>query len=148
MPGFGNFAFGLSPYGLGTPATAALPPTGAAGCRYINPATGDYEIDPSTKQQAQMPSVRQRVLLAVATLLRSSTAVPGMGIQLPRKMGSSYEAEARNSVLLALRQLIQVERVVRVDAIYVKRGLGGRSLITISFTDLTTGISDKVTFNG
>jgi len=140
--------FGVGPYGFGTPVTGVAPPSGAAGSRYINPQSRDYEIDPVTKQQAQMPGVRQRVLLAVTTVLRSSTAVPGMGIDMPKKMGTSYEAQVRNAVLASLRQMIEVEKVLRVDAILVKRTGTGRSQITISFTDLTTGEQDRVTANG
>ena len=148
MAGFGTYAYGMSPYGLGTPATGVAPPVGAAGSRYINPQTRDYEIDPATGQQAQMPGIRQRVLLALTTVLASSTAVPGMGVRLPKKMGTTYEAEVRNAVLVALRQMIEVEKVLRVDAIIVKRTGTGRSSITVSYTDLTTGEADRVTSNG
>lgn len=148
MAGFGLMPFGFGPYGFGTPAVGVAPPTGAAGSRYINPQSRDYEIDPATKQQAQMPGVRQRVLLAVTTVLRSSTAIPGMGINMPKKMGTSYEAQVRNAVLMSLRQMTDVEKVLRVDAIIVMRTGTGRSQITISYTDLTTGETDKVTANG
>ena len=140
--------FGVGPFGFGTPVTGVAPPTGAAGSRYINPQTRDYEIDPTTKQQAQMPGLRQRVLLAVTTVLASSTAVPGMGVALPKKMGTSYEAQVRNAVLMSLRQMIDVEKVLRVDAIIVKRTGSGRSQITISYTDLATGEQETVTANG
>ena len=140
--------FGFGPYGFGTPATGEAPPTGAAGSRYINPQTRDYEIDSVTKQQAQMPGLRQRVLLAVTTVLASSTAIPGMGVNLPKKMGTSYEAQVRNAVLMSVRQMTEVEKVLRVDAIIVKRTGTGRSQVTISYTDLATGEQDKVTANG
>ena len=140
--------FGFGPYGFGTPAVGEAPPTGAAGSRYINPQSRDYEIDAVTKQQAQMPGLRQRVLLAVTTVLASSTAVPGMGVNLPKKMGTSYEAQVRNAVLMSLRQMIDVEKVLRVDAIIVKRTGSGRSQITISYTDLATGEQETVTANG
>lgn len=148
MAGFGLLPFGTGPYGFGTPTTGAAPPVGAAGSRYINPVTRDYQIDPATGQQAQMPPLRQRVLLAVMTVLRSSTALPGMGINLPKKMGTTYEVETQNAVLLAVRQMTDVEKVMRVDRIDVKRTGTGRSEITISYTDLTTGEQDRVTARG
>ena len=83
----------------------------------MNPATGDYEQDLVTGQFAQMPPLRQRVVLALRTLLRSSAAVPTMGVELPRKMGTTYAAEVRNAVLVALRQLVEVEKVMRIDGI-------------------------------
>lgn len=95
-----------------------------------------------------MPPLRQRVLLAVMTVLRSSTAVPTMGVNMPKKMGTTYQVEAQNAVLLALRQMIEVEKVLRVDRIDVKKTGTGRSEITISYTDLTTGEQDRVTARG
>lgn len=143
MSGVGISSFGLSPYGTGTPATGEAPPTGSAGSRYINPATRDYEQDTTTKQLAQMPGVRQRVLLAVLTLARSSTVYPG-GIKQPRKMGTLFVAEMHQAVRATLRILTDVEKVVRIDTITVERGTGGRSRTTIEYTDLTTGEPDSV----
>jgi hypothetical protein len=148
MAGAGLLPFGLGPFGFGTPLSVEAPPAGAAGSRYLNPATGDYEQDPTTRQFAQMPALRQRVVLALRTLLRSSTAVPTMGVELPRKMGTTYAAEVRNAVLVALRQLVEIEKIMRVDGITTVKGVGGRSLITVSYTDLTTGEADEARVNG
>jgi hypothetical protein len=144
MSGVGTVQAGFGPCGLGTPISGDPPPLPGAGSRYINPASGDYEQDPTTKQLAQMPAVRQRVLLALITVIESSNAAPGLGIRLPRKMGTTYEAEVRAEVMLALNQLVEVEKVIRVDSIEVLRGAGGRSQITVSFTDTTTGLRDRV----
>jgi hypothetical protein len=92
--------------------------------------------------------LRQRVVLALRTLLGSSAAVPTMGVELPRKMGTTYAAEVRNAVLVALRQLVDVEKIMRVDGITTVKGAGGRSLITVSYTDLTTGEADEARVNG
>jgi hypothetical protein len=144
MPGFGVYPSALSPFGLGTPIPAAAPATGEAGCRYINPATGDYEQDPITKQLAQMPGTRQRVLLAVMTLRESASVNREFGIRLPRKMGTFFDSEMKQSARQALRHLTDTEQAIRIDSIVVERGIGGRARTTVSFTDLTTGKPDKV----
>src|SRR5262245_27076239 len=145
MSGIGLSSFGLSPYGTGTPVTGAAPPTGTAGSRYINPATRDYEQDSTTKQLAQMPAIRQRVLLAVIPAFHSSTVYEG-GIKTPRKMGTLFKTEMHNAVRATLKQLTDVEKVIRIDSITVERGgNSGRSRTTIEYTDLTTNLSDTVT---
>lgn len=136
MAGFGSMAMGTGPFGLGTPATGEDPPDGPAGSRYIDPTTRDYAQDPDTKQLKQMPAARQRVLLALMTLVGSSSALPTFGVKPPKKMGDTYESQMKNAVRLALRHLTDVEQVIRVDSIVVERGLGGRSRTTVSFTDL------------
>jgi len=125
-------------YGFFTPATTEAPPSGAAGCRYINPATRDYEVDSDTGQLAQMPAKRQRVLIAVMTELGSSSALQDLGIRRPRKMGTNFEGEMRAAVRATLRTMVDVEKVIRIDDIIVKRGSGGRAETTIVFTDLET----------
>ncbi len=144
MAGFGVLRAGLSPFGLGSPASASLPPDGAAGCRWINPATRSYEQDETTRQFKQMPSIRQQVYLAVATLLESSSTLRTQGIRPPQKMGDTYEAEMKAAVALALRHLTDIRKVVRIDGITVLKGRGQRSRTTVSFTDLTTGKADRV----
>jgi hypothetical protein len=144
MAGFGTMSAGLGPFGLGSPASASLPPEGAAGCRWINPVTRSYEQDEDTRQFKQMPSVRQRVYLAIATLLGSSSTLTTQGIRLPQKMGDSYEGEVKAAVALALRQMTDIEKVLRIDGVTVLKGRGQRSRTTVSFTDLTTGKADRV----
>lgn len=146
MAGFGVYPSCVSPYGLGTPTPAEAPATGPAGCRYINPATGDYQQDPTTKQLAQMPATRQRVLLAVTTLINSSSVKRTFGIKLPRKMGTLFDSEMKQSVRSALRHLTDDEAVIRIDGITVERGRAGRSLTTVEWFDLETGKSDHLSF--
>jgi hypothetical protein len=129
---------GTSPFGLGTPAAAAVPPDGPAGSRYLNPITRDYEVDSSTGQFKQMPGTRQRVLIALLTV-RNSSGIPGFGVRAPVRMGDSFEAEMQNAVRQALRHMSEIEKSIRIDDIKVERGLGGRSRTTVSFTDLVTG---------
>ena len=148
MSGIGLFPAGLGPFGFGTPLSADPIPVGAAGCRFIDPSTGDYAIDVLTRQFQQMPPLRQRVLLALVTTFKSNNAVPGFGIKLPKKMGTSYQNEVRNSVNTALNQLTTIEKVMKVDSITAIKGASGRSLITVSYTDLSTGQQETVTNNG
>ena len=144
MAGFGTMSFGLTPFGLGSPQAPGEAPTGGGGVRFINPVTRDYEIDAATGQYAQMPSVRQRVMLSVGTELNSS-GVEGFGALLPRKIGADFDAQARSTVVSALRQLIEVEKAIRLDSVTTERGTLGRARINISFTDLVTGESHSLT---
>lgn len=142
--GFGLMQFGLGPFGLETPDTPPDPPTGTAGSRFINPATGDYEKDGVTGQLKQMPRTRQRVLLALITLRQTASTAPSFGNKLPRKMGTAFEMESRQAVLYALRHL--VETAIRIESLVVERGRGSRARITLSYTDLDTGEPDQVIF--
>jgi hypothetical protein len=134
----------FSPFGVGTTAPAVSAPTPGGGVRYIDPATKDYEYDSTTGQLAQMPTVRQRVLLAVMTLQGSVSVNTAKGILLPRKMGGQFDVEMKQSVRTALYQLTDVEAVLSIDDIKVEPGQGGRARVTITYTDLTTGEEDTV----
>lgn len=144
MAGFGIMAFGTGPFGLGTPTTSADLPTGTAGCRYLNPATKDYQQDADTSQLAQMPALRQRVLIAVTTAIGSSTAIRKLGRVASRKIGPSFAAELTASIRAACRQMTEVEQVMRIDGVTVEVGESGRYRPTLSYTDITTGESDQV----
>ena len=115
MAGAGIDSAGLGPCGLGTPVSGSAKPTGSAGVRYINPATRDYQQDSVTGQLAQMPSVRQRVLLALMTTRTSASVQPKFGIQLPRKIDGRFLAQTEQSVRYALRHLTDTEKVIRLD---------------------------------
>jgi phage baseplate assembly protein W len=145
MSGFGTMAFGAGAFGLGTPATGEPPPDGPAGTRYIDPVQRDYAQDTDTKQLKQMPKTRQRVLLALMTLLGSSSVLPKFGVRFPKKMGDTFDAQCKNAVRSAMRHLTDVEQVVRIDGITVERGAGGRARITVSYSDLLEASQDAVT---
>lgn len=145
MAGFGTMPAGFGPFGLGTPPAPAEAPTGGGGTRFIDPATKDYTIDSSTGQYGQAPSSRQRVVLALTTLFESS-GVPGFGIKLPKRMGDTFEAECKSAVASALRLMTEIEKSIRVDAVTVERGRGGRARVTVAWTDLLTGQRDRQTF--
>lgn len=143
MPGFGSTSFGTSPFGLGVPGEAALPTTSPAGSRYLNPATGDYQYNVVTGQLAQMPSLRQRVLITLTTEYGSIPTLPTFGFKRPMKMGDSFENEMKSAVRSALAYLTDAEKVMRIDQILVRKGRGSRSETTVIFTDMTTGVPDQ-----
>lgn len=143
MAGFGTSAMGVAPFGVGTPAIPPPAPTGSAGSRFIDPLKRDYSVDAATGQFKQMPGTRQRVMLAVLTELESS-GIRGFGIKPPTRMGTTFEAEMRGAVRTALRQMIEVEKCLRLDGVIVERGASGRASTTILYKDLITGESAGV----
>ncbi len=146
MSGFGLFSAGTGAFGLGTPTVAPAEPTGTIGSRWINAATRDYEIDPGTGNLKQMPSVRQQVLLAIATIEGSATSSPRFGVAVPNKMGTTFEAECKNACRSALNHLTSaVPPIIRINNMLVVKGKNSRAEITIDFTDLITDEDDRVT---
>lgn len=139
MAGLGSASFGAFPFGLGTPVEAAIPPTGFPGSRYINPGSGDYEVDADSGQLAQMPGTRQRVLLALKTLKGSSSVLPEFGILLPRKIDQAIDLRVRDAVRVALSHLTDVDKVIRIESVLVSRRTTGRLAVTLAYTDLSTG---------
>jgi len=135
---------GSTPFGYGTPTTAGTLPKRVAAANYLNPATKDYEQDPDTGELAQMPIVRQRVLLALTETFGSSSARPTDGILTPRKIGKDFQRAMADAVRQALRQLIEVERAIRVDDVTVRHE-GSRAITTLSYTDLATGQQTSTT---
>lgn len=125
---------------------APAPPTAAPpAARYINPQTGDYEVRTDGEHEG-MPPVRQRAMLALGTRKRSSWALPDLGKEAsPRKIDTRYEARERFSIQAALRQLTEVEKVMRLDGITFSRNGRGRVDVTVRFTDLTNGEPDSLT---
>lgn len=139
---------GLGPAGLGTPLTGSDPPTGKAGVRYLNPITKDYQQDPVSYQLAQMPSVRQRMAIMLGTTEASSSVQRALGLTMPKKIDSKTRASIEQAVRSAIVQLTEVEKVARIDGIGIEIGRSasatGRARVTVSFTDLTTGLQDQV----
>ena len=148
MPGFGTAPAGTSGAGFGVPVNASAPPSGPAGCRYIDATTKDYAIDSTTGQMQQMPPLRQRVLIIATTVLGSATTQPNLGVRWPRKMGDTYEAQVRNALVAAFYQLTEVERVMRIDSVTVTKGRAGRSSTLLQWTDLSTNQPDQQAFRG
>lgn len=134
---------GSTPFGFGTPTAAGTPPSRVAVANWVNPITGDYEIDVDTGEFAQMPKTRQQVLLALTEVFGSSSARPGDGISLPAKIRKSFEREVADSVRQALRHLTEIQKSIRIDSITIDYS-GSRAAPVVSFTDLTTGRSRTV----
>lgn len=145
--GCGVFPCAVSPAGGFTPAETAEAPKTTTGRRYINARTGDYAIDPDTRNWAQMPSVRQQIVIALGTVRGSSTAMPRLGSRNPRKIRQSIQAEIENDVRTALAHLLREDDPkITLDAVLVQRTGTNRLEKTIVYTDLTTGEEDDVTF--
>lgn len=129
---------GSTPFGMGTPAAAPLPPTqGPALSRYLDPGSGDFFIDETVGQFASMPSLRQRVLLIMNTELGSSTAIPTLGIPRPRKIDQTYINTTRAAIRRAFVQLTDIERVMQIQDIKVEKQAVGRIQVTLVYRDLT-----------
>tara|TARA_R100001163_G_scaffold65402_1_gene62450 strand:+ start:340 stop:786 length:447 start_codon:yes stop_codon:yes gene_type:complete len=128
-----------SPFGVGTPILAPLPADqqDQKFSRYIDPNTGDYEVYSKTGALAQMPGVRQRVLLIAKTLRGSSSVLPNMGIKLPGKIDEAFVSTVRNSIKEAFREMTDVEKSLRIDGILVNKLTTGRISVVIAYTDLT-----------
>ena len=129
---------GSTPFGFGTPVAAPLPATqGPALSRYINPGSGDYEIDATVGQFASMPALRQRVLLIMNTEVGSALAMPQLGIPRPKKIDQSYVAATRAAVRKAFYRLTDVERVMRIQDIIIGKQSSGRIGLTLVYRDLS-----------
>jgi hypothetical protein len=143
--GFGGLAIGSTPFGSGTPAEAIEPPDGPPeAARFIDPTTRDWVVAEDGAYQ-RMPMVRQRVLLRLATLLRSSSVLPGFGTRLPERIDDRYEQKAEQAIRAALADMVLAQeiKILRIDT---KLGNPtGRVEHTVSYMDLTTGNSDTVT---
>lgn len=142
--GFGTSAMGLFAFGSGTPLPADELSDKVPNARYIGINNGDFQAleDGSL---ADMPPVRQRVIIALATEKGSAAGLEWLGMTLPKKIDASFETAARNAVRLALYQMIEVEKVLRLDAVIVEKRTQGRVVLTVSYTDLTTLERERLT---
>lgn len=143
--GLGDSPMGQFPLGYSAAAAGIEPPDGPAGSRYLNPGSGDYELDDDTRQLKQMPALRQRVLLTIRTALGSSTALPGFGIGIPDRMGNGFERKIAERIHLAFGRMTDTEKVMRIEQIVVAKVSSGRAAVTLVYTDLSTGEQDQVT---
>jgi phage baseplate assembly protein W len=145
MVGFGGFPIGSTPFGAGTPVDAIAPPENKPErARFLNPITGDYEVDDDGEYK-RMPIVRQRVLLRLGTLRGSSTVLPNFGLRLPERIDARYKQGAEEAIRVALADMITNReiKIVRIDTTIGNPT--GRVEHTVVYTDLTTGNSDTVT---
>lgn len=75
----------------------------------------------------------------------SSLADPEFGVALPDVIDGTYEEGAKAALRDALKQLIEVEKVIRIDEFVFTYPRVNGSHITIVWTDLTTNEPDQVT---
>lgn len=133
-----------SPFGLGTPDDATPPPPGGQlGARYLDPVSKDYAVGPDG-EYLRMPTLRQRVLLAIGTVLDSSSVQQTVGMRLPDRVDSNFERRVQFSVKSALASLVSAGEL-RIDSVSVALPIPGRALITVAYTNLLTGESDSAT---
>ncbi len=139
MPGLGKAPVGRgTPLGIGTPDQATAPPTLAPqGARFLDPTTKDYGVGPDG-EYLRMPTLRQRVELALGTLKASSSVQPNAGITLPDKIDGSYEQRVRFAVNSALAFLV-ASKELRIDSVTVNKPRPGMTENLVAYTDLVTG---------
>lgn len=145
MSGLGDSSIGLdTPFGIGTPDDATPPPTLAPqGARFLDPLTKDYSVG-SDGEYLRMPTLRQRVLIALSTVKASSSVQQTAGLALPNVIDANYERRAQFSVKSALSFLVAAGEI-RIDAVTVAFPRPGRDEITVAYTDLLTGEMDSAT---
>lgn len=111
------------------------PANGLDLSRFVDISRGEYRLRDTDGRYANMPNVRQRVVIMVREMT------------FPRKMTASFEADVTQRVRVGMRQLVDVEKRARLDGVIVERaadGVQGRASLLISYTDLTTNIRDEV----
>lgn len=139
-------ALGTGPMGFGDPNEADDPPPEAVYLsNWVSPASKQYEIDPDTGALAEVPPIRGRVIYCMTQVLGSSALLPDDGIEYPKRVDETFDTKVRNAVRTALRQLTDVEKVIRIEAIVVQER-GRRSRGLVQYTDLTTGLPDEARF--
>jgi phage baseplate assembly protein W len=109
----------------------------------LDPLTKDYTVA-ADGEYLRMPSLRQRVELALGTLKGSSSVQQTAGLTLPDKIDGNYERRVRFAINSALAFLV-TSGELRVDAVTAIESRPGRSDIRVAFTDLLTGDSHSAT---
>ena len=143
MPGFGTSPYGRFPYGFSEPVSADEPPDAPEDARFLDFRTKDYIVGDDGELE-RMPTTRQRVLLALSTLLGSSTVLRDFGVKLPGVIGPNDEHLVRQAVERALKHLIDEPAIV-LNSVTVEHGNPiGRSTITVDYTDIATSEDDTV----
>lgn len=144
MAGLGGSPIGSTPFGAGTPVEAAAPPEAPLqDARFLNVDTKDYEAGVDGEYKA-MPSVRQRMLIALGTTLGSAAALQEAGIKLPSRIDERFPQRSEQAIRRAVSFMVQAGEV-RIDSVrLVDSGVIGRSEHVVSYTDLTTGNSDTL----
>ena len=114
--------------------------------RYLDPYTGDYVITTDDTDLQRMPTVRQRVLLALITRRGSIAGNPNFGNPAWNidRIDQRFETRLRNAIKLALYQLVEIEKAIRIERIGIEIKSGGRCIYTVEYIDLVTKDSDNL----
>jgi hypothetical protein len=142
MLGIGIQPAGLSSAGLGAIEATPELPIVTSGARFFD-SDGDRLIDPSTGSFARQSANVQRVQLALATELGSSTADFNFGCVSVAKMDDTFEARAKNSALSALRFLIDAGEI-EIISVTIEKLTSQRVNRLVKFKDLKTGAVETV----
>jgi hypothetical protein len=153
MSGFGIQPAGLSPAGVGTPATApansgfALRNAfdgSAAGSRKLDPATNQYAID-SYGRVTGMSSAQQLVQLAIKTD-KGSSAVRKLGNELYKidRITDNFNRRVNDVITNALTDLVN-RKLIAITSIEAQQVQGSRAFIIIKWTDLSTNTEEQIT---
>ena len=132
---------------LGMPAVTNInkpPPPNKILSNYIDPQKRDYIVS-ATGEYATMPVVRQKMLLALISILGSSSVLPNYGNDPPRKIDDAYKRNMENSVRLATKFITDAKEA-RIDSVIIETfgPRGDSPKVIVSYTDLTTGLSDTL----
>lgn len=141
----GTAPLGSTPFGLGTTASAQVPPSRRILAPYIDPMTGQCAVGTDGELEP-MPINRQRVLLTVKTRL-GSCVILNFGVKLPDKISRSYQDDIRIVVENALDYMVR-DGSIALDRIDVEQTGIGRVQITVNYTDRQTGGEDRAVFYG
>lgn len=143
MAGFGDSGFAITPFGSGTPLALVAPPTKPPEhAAFIDPVTRDYVLD-IEGAAARMPEVRQQMVLAVTTLIGSSSVEPQRGIRQPEKIDENIDRAMLEAVTAATAHVIRAKRAT-LDAVTTEVVSMGRLRTTISYTDLISGTPGQI----
>ena len=127
------------PLGLGTPEDPPDVPVGVTtASRYIDPSTGELEIDATTGHLRQCSRVMQQVLLALRTKQGSALVDRLFGYKSPTKMTPRFEAEVDAQMRAALRHLTDVQKCMTIKTIAVTRGKSARYAVALRFRNHET----------
>jgi phage baseplate assembly protein W len=143
--GYGLAPIGYFPFGLYSPQENEAANISVPGARYLDPVEKDFTASVDGNLDT-MPSVRQRVLLALSTGLGTSSVLPDFGNAIPtiKKIDQRFEILLKDSVKTALYQLTDIEKVIIIEDIIIDQNIQGRVSYTVVYNDLTTNKLDGI----
>lgn len=146
MLGIGSQHLGTSPAGLGQADAVTPLPSFAKGARYIG-ADGNPVIDPVNGGFMKADPIAMRVVFAIKTTLKSSSANQNLGVEWPKKIDARFESTLSASVMKALFELTSMKQI-SVDGLSVEYPQPERYTVIVDYTNLVTKVHDRVAING